>query len=50
MNMSKFTISYISKGMIRGSVTVLAYSIKTAAAEFHTFKGFFTIEKIEAAK
>lgn len=50
MNMTKFNITYISKGMNRGMVTVLAYSIKTAAAEFNTFMGFLKIEKIEAAK
>lgn len=51
MNMSKFNITYKSRNYgIELMVTVLAYSIKTAAAEFHTFAGALTIVKIEPAK
>lgn len=51
MNMSKFNITYESKNYkIPLMVTVLAYSIKTAAAEFHTFAGHLKIVKIEPAK
>jgi len=51
MNMTKFNITYESRNYkIPLMITVLAYSMKTAAAEFHTFAGFLKIIKIEVAK
>ena len=49
--MTKFNLTYESKKLrIPLTVTVLAYSIKTAVAEFHTFAGMLRIIKIEEAK
>lgn len=49
--MSKFNITYESRNYkIPLMVTVLAYSIKTAAAEFNTFAGHLKIVRIEPAK
>ena len=49
--MNKYNLTYESKNLkIPLTVTVLAYSIKTAAAEFHNFAGFLRIIKIEESK
>lgn len=49
--MNRYNITYESRNYkIPLMITVLAYSIKTAAAEFHTFAGYLKIVKIELAK